>query len=311
MSFKILAKTKEMDKEEWLKYRNGGIGGSDVSIIAGINPFKSSYQLWLEKTGRIEPRGESSEYAYFGSILEPVVRKEFVSRSGIKVRQKHMILQNCEFPFMYANLDGVATVDGRKAVFEAKTASAFKQDLWKIEVPAPYILQVQHYMAVTGYEKAYIAALVGGNHFYYHEVERDEEMIGKIIAMEKCFWEENVLKDVEPVPDGSEATTNYFNRKFKESDGTTIELPPEAIEVCEEYVKLSAEMKDLETRKNAAANQLKSLLKGAEWGNVGNMHVSWKQVQKSYVDSKRLREENPRIYEEYLKETSYRKLSVA
>ena len=51
---KILAKTKDLSHEEWLKYRTQGIGGSDVSILAGINPFKSVHQLCLEKTGQVE-----------------------------------------------------------------------------------------------------------------------------------------------------------------------------------------------------------------------------------------------------------------
>lgn len=52
---KVVVKTNNLSREEWLKYRTKGIGGSDVSIIAGINPFKSAHQLWLEKTGQIEP----------------------------------------------------------------------------------------------------------------------------------------------------------------------------------------------------------------------------------------------------------------
>lgn len=52
---KIVVKTADLSREEWLKYRTKGIGGSDVSIIAGINPFKSVHQLWLEKTGQTEP----------------------------------------------------------------------------------------------------------------------------------------------------------------------------------------------------------------------------------------------------------------
>lgn len=47
---RVVVKTNNLTKEEWLKYRTHGIGGSDVSVIAGINPYKSVYQLWLEKT---------------------------------------------------------------------------------------------------------------------------------------------------------------------------------------------------------------------------------------------------------------------
>ena len=77
--------------------------------------------------------------------------------------------------------------------------------------------QIQHYMAVTEAKKTYIAALVGGNSFIYHEVYRDENMIQEIIKMEERFWKENVLKGIEPEADGSKATTDFLNQKYKKS----------------------------------------------------------------------------------------------
>ena len=308
---KVVVKTSNLTREEWLKYRTKGIGGSDVSIIAGINPFKSVHQLWLEKTGQAEPEEEGSEYTHFGTLLEPIVRKEFMERTGIKVRQKHMLLQSEEHPFMFADLDGVINEDGQLCIFEAKTASAYKQEVWEEEVPAPYILQIQHYMAVTGAKKTYIAALVGGNHFFYHVVERDEEMIAKIIVMEKYFWQHHVMGGVEPVPDGSEATTRYFNERFRISNGKTIELPDEVLPVCEEYDNLTRQIKELETAKNAAANQLKSYLGEAEAGTVGDRKITWKSVSKNSVDTKRLKSEHPDIYTDCLTQSSYRRFLVA
>ena len=308
---KVVVKTSNLTREEWLKYRTKGIGGSDVSIIAGINPFKSVHQLWLEKTGQAEPEEEGSEYTHFGTLLEPIVRKEFMERTGIKVRQKHMLLQSEEHPFMFADLDGVINEDGQLCIFEAKTASAYKQEVWEEEVPAPYILQVQHYMAVTGAKKTYIAALVGGNHFFYHVVERDEEMIAKIIVMEKYFWQNHVMGGVEPVPDGSEATTRYFNERFRNSNGETIELPDEVLPVCEEYDNLTRQIRELETAKNAAANQLKSYLGEAEAGTVGDRKITWKSVSKNSVDTKRLKSEHPDIYTDCLTQSSYRRFLVA
>ena len=166
-------------------------------------------------------------------------------------------------------------------------------------------------MAVTGAKKTYIAALVGGNHFFWHEIPRDEEMIGKIIAMEKYFWETHVVGGVEPIPDGSEATTNYFNSKFSSSNGQTIELPQEALSVCDEFDRISAEIKKLETEKNAAANLLKSYLKEAEIGIVGERKITWKEIYKSSLDTKRLKSEKPDVYTDYLTQSSYRRLSVA
>lgn len=311
MMYRVIAGTKNLTKSEWLKLRTMGIGGSDVSVIAGINPFKSIYQLWLEKTGQIEISEEESDYAHFGTLLEPVVRKEFTERTGIKVRRKNMLLQSVQNPFMIADLDGIINDNGKPAIFEAKTASAYKEDVWKEGVPAEYILQVQHYMAVTGAERTYVAAIVGGNRFHYHVVERDNDMISKITAMEYCFWKTNVEGMDEPVPDGSEATTEYFNNRFGISNGETVVLPESALAVCEEYSELSGQLKELERKRAAAANKLKNYLKEAETGIVGDRTVSWKPVVKSSVDTRRLKEEMPAVYDSFLRESSYRRLSVA
>ena len=42
-------------REEWLKARTQGIGGSDAGCIVGANPWKSARQLWKEKTGADKP----------------------------------------------------------------------------------------------------------------------------------------------------------------------------------------------------------------------------------------------------------------
>ena len=106
MNARALVKTVNLSHADWLRYRTMGIGGSDVSVIAGINPYKSAYQLWLEKTGQTEPAESENEYTHFGTVLEPVIRKEFMERTGFKVRQKHMLLKSENYPFMLANLDG-------------------------------------------------------------------------------------------------------------------------------------------------------------------------------------------------------------
>lgn len=51
----LIMTVKQMeDRDAWLKIRTSGIGGSDAGTIMGANPWKSPYQLWLEKTGQVE-----------------------------------------------------------------------------------------------------------------------------------------------------------------------------------------------------------------------------------------------------------------
>ena len=45
----IVYETKDMPKNEWLKARKEGIGGSDASSALGFNPYRSSISVYLEK----------------------------------------------------------------------------------------------------------------------------------------------------------------------------------------------------------------------------------------------------------------------
>ena len=308
---RTLVKTANMPREEWLKWRTFGIGGSDASVIVGLNKFRSIYQLWLEKTGQVVPEEEENDYTHFGTLLEPIVRAEFTRRTRIKVRAKKALLQSEEFPYMIADLDGVIYENGEMCIFEAKTASAYKKETWEDGVPVEYKLQVQHYMAVTGARKTYIAALVGGNQFFYYEVYRDEELINIITRAEKKFWEENVLQGKEPAPDGSNATTDYLKQKYNISNGETITLPADALALCTSYDNLSEQIKAVTERRDAVANQLKAYLKENEVGIIGDRKVSWKSVTSTSFDKKRLEQENREIYEAYVTKTEYRTFMVA
>ena len=102
----VLVSAKDMSKKDWLRWRVKGIGGSDASVVCGQNRYKSPVELWMEKTGQIEPK-VAGEAAYWGTTLEPLVRAEFVQRTGLPIKHEHAILQHSEYPFMLANLDGI------------------------------------------------------------------------------------------------------------------------------------------------------------------------------------------------------------
>lgn len=311
MNAKVFADTSAMTREQWLKYRTMGIGGSDVSVIAGINPYRSVFQLWLEKTGQLEPAESGNECTHFGTVLEPIVKQEFTERTGIEIFEPKCIYQHKDYPFMLANLDGVVTVNGEDCIFEAKTASAYKLDEWENGIPSEYMMQIQHYMAVTGLKKTYIAALIGGNHFVYKTVDCDEKMIANIIEMERRFWEENVIGGIEPTADGSNGTTAWLNERYSKSNGERIKLTDETVTICEEYNDISEQIEVLSAEKDALSNRLKSLMKDNEVGIAGRFKVSWKSVDSSRFDSTKFKADNPEMYGKYIKHSSYRRFGIS
>ncbi len=308
---KKLISTANMTRDEWLEWRTCGIGGSDASIIAGVNAYTSVYELWQYKTGQRIPKEADNDFTHFGTILEPIIKQEFTRRTGLKVRNRRAIYQSDEYPFMIADLDGVVNDHGEMCVFEAKTASAYKLEVWEKGVPLEYLYQVQHYLAVTGWKKAYIAVLVGGNHFICRVIERDETMIAKIIAMERRFWEGQVLPKIEPPMDGSEATRVYLNETYAQAVSTVIELPEETLELCKVYDELSRQIEALKEQKEAITNQMKFYLGENEKGVVGDREITWKNVTTTTFDRKRLEREHQELYKEYCTQSQYRRFQVA
>lgn len=54
--------------------RDKFIGGSDIPIIMGISPFKTRYQLLLEKAGIAESEFTGNIYTKYGDDIEPLIR---------------------------------------------------------------------------------------------------------------------------------------------------------------------------------------------------------------------------------------------
>ena len=304
--------TGKLTREEWLQLRRTGIGGSDASVIMGKNPYRSILQLWEEKTGKLPVTDNGNEYTYWGNMMEPIIRKEFMNRTGLKVRQKHAMIIHKDYPYLFADVDGIATDErGEKCIFEAKTASQYKAEQWENGVPEEYVLQVQHYLEVCGMNKAYIAALIGGNRFVFHTIYRDDDLIKELISREKEFWEECVLKEIEPVMDDSDATKDYLNEKYSDSIADTIQLQENMKSVLTEYQNIDSKVKELEKQKTGLANQIKVAMGAHETGEVDGTVVSWKKISRESLDSRRLRKEQPEVFAEYSNISSYRKLSIA
>ena len=73
------------------KDRRKFIGGSDTGTIMNVNPWKSQYELWLEKTGQLEPDDISDKLqVWFGTEEEEIVAKRFCLETGKSVRRSNM-----------------------------------------------------------------------------------------------------------------------------------------------------------------------------------------------------------------------------
>lgn len=311
MSADILVKTSGLSHEEWLAWRNKGIGGSDIAILLGISRYKSPMSLYLEKAGLKEPDDLSdNEAVYWGNVLEEVVAQEFSSRTGMKVRKRNAILKHPEHEWALANVDRL--IIGKREGLECKTTNEYKKGEWSTEqVPDEYFLQCQWYMAVTGFLKWHIAVLIGGNKFKHFEIERDEELIESLLQRAGVFWNEHVKLQNPPAWDGSDDASDLLKSLYpQEMKGTQVELPPRFETKAVRYDELKVQADDLKKEMEQIKQEIQETMGDHEVGYIGDRKVKWAGYDQTRIDSKTLKAERPEIFQEYSKTSYVRKFTI-
>lgn len=310
MNANILVETEGLSREEWLRYRKCGIGGSDVAAILGISKWNSAISLWLDKTNQTNEPVEENEAMQWGTIMEPIIRKHFAEVTGKTVVEVKAMLQHPEHPFMLADVDGLTTDDeGNPAILEIKTASEYKRSEWENDIPSYYQTQVQHYLCVTGVQKAYVAVLIGGNSFKVYEVDADAEIQSMLIAVEKDFWNK-VQNMIRPEMDGSDAAKNLLDSLYHGGIEEQIVMPDEAIEYIDAYIEACAEEDNAKAKKQEASNHIKEIMGDYDKATCLGHSISWKPVSAERLDSKALKAAEPELYAKYVKKSVSRRFTI-
>jgi len=153
-------------RRQWLKGREGRIGGSEAAACVGLNPWMSNVDLWKIKTGRMKKSIGNPAAAEYGNRAEPLIRELFIlDNPQLTVEYiEHNIYTNDDFPWAHASLDGSYTTEGGDfGVLEIKTAainSSVAYAKWNNQIPDNYYCQICHYLAVTEAQEATLRALL-------------------------------------------------------------------------------------------------------------------------------------------------------
>ncbi len=280
-----LVSTKELSREAWLTVRKQGIGSSDAAAAVGLNPYQSQLELWMVKTGRdgnlpkIDPNDESSPM-YWGTILEPIVAVHYTKRTNNKVRRINAVLQHSDpdKSWMLANIDYSVVGSDEVQILECKTAGEFGSRLWRDGVPEYIQCQVQHQMAVTGKAVVDVCVLICGQEIRVYRIERDDELIDRLIELERKFWH-YVEHDIEPPADGSESAGQALRALYPQDSGNTIDLT-EDLAMSTAFigmVKMRAEIESRKEIEDQLKQKIQQRMAEASKAIFRSGTVSWKR----------------------------------
>jgi putative phage-type endonuclease len=288
-----LVETRELDRRQWLEARKGGIGSSDAAAAVGLSPYKSQLELWMEKTGRavakVEDANDPESPMYWGTLLEPNVATAYMHRTGRKVRKLNAVLQHLTFPFMLANIDREVVGSPDVQILECKTAGEFGSRLWRDGVPEYVQLQVQHQLAVTGKVAADVAVLLCGQQLEIHRIERDDEVIARLIVLEAQFWD-HVEADTPPPADGS-ASADRALRQLYPSGGDTLDFSEDQrlSSAFAELVTLRRELEAMEGRAELLKQTLQQAMGDAARAVFASGEVTYRRARDgTRLDTQRL-----------------------
>lgn len=232
---------------QWLEERRKGIGGSDVAAILGLSPWKTPFAVYQEKRREVAD-WNGNEATDWGKRMEPAIRQWYSDTTGRIVRVPDKIMFHPVHTFMLASLDGL-TDDER--IVEIKTARSARGwgEPGTNEIPDYYLVQVMHYLAVTGFPVADLPVSIGGGSPELYEIPADNELIEMIIDAEGSFWRQ-VQDGIPPAPVTYADAVQRFGRSAAEgavlasqqdimdvSTLRTIQSTKKALEAREEEIK--------------------------------------------------------------------------
>jgi putative phage-type endonuclease len=256
----------QQGSQEWLDFRKGKVGASDVASILEMSPWETKLQCWerfisgaskqknasMQRGTDLEPEALSAANAIFGGDpFRPVV------------------LQSVEFPDLIASLDGYREWMGKREILEIKCPGEKDHSCAeKGIVPEKYYPQLQHQMWMANVPYA-IYFSYGIREPAIVKVLRDETFIAQMIDQELQF-----LKDLR----------NWTRPEPRDSDWIKID-DPTAIASVEKYFQIDCEIKSLESRREEIKEFLKILAKNPR-SIIGNARLQKVDVT-GHIDTKK------------------------
>jgi putative phage-type endonuclease len=187
-----------------LERRKSHLGSSDIPALMGLDQRRNQYDLWLEKTGKLEPETEAENQnnpMLAGKLIEPAVLQWAELSLGKMTRNQFRSAKSRELPIA-AHVDAILDASGEPV--EAKTsglygyAGAHWGENQSDEVPDYVLLQSFAHMIVTGQQVCHVPVFIAFRGFAMFHVPYDETVADAICTVATDFWEKHVLADIPP-----------------------------------------------------------------------------------------------------------------
>jgi putative phage-type endonuclease len=288
------------NKQEWLRERKNYLGGSDLGAIAGLNPYRTALDVYLDKTSD-DIAEDTNSAMRWGTLLEDVIAKEYAQVTGYDVEVEPNTIYHPKYKFLGANIDRWVDrwVNNGTHILECKTAGFNKGKEWgdsgTDQIPESYLVQVAYYAAICDVPKVDIAVLIGGQDFRIYTYERNKELEEKLIKIACNFWHNHIEKRMPPKCVNTRDTFNLF----PQSNYQEIVAEDNIMEKWEELKVAREEESMIQTTIEKLKVEIQEFMRDYDVliDINGNVIATWKNVApKTLIDQKKFKEKYKEIY---------------
>ena len=261
---------------EELKARQQGLGASEISAVLGLSPYKSRYELYIEKTTDDPARFQKDTPATAaGRRMEEVIALMYEEDTGHKTRLARRVVHP-DVPYLFATPDRLVTLsDGGECGLEIKNVGTHRMNEWgprgSFEIPDYYYTQIAACMMAQNMERWDVAALLGGSDLRIYTFRRNAEFESFILEESDVFWRQHVEKRIPPsFETGELRAKDFMKRLYPAVESTTVALPEEALLWAQALTESKKMVKQYETHVKWASNQILQYMGSHERGVLPN-----------------------------------------
>jgi predicted phage-related endonuclease len=261
--------SKQPDNRE--ETRRKFIGASELLAACVGDKYTSRGALWELKTGRRAPVRENTAMRW-GNRLEAFLIEDWAELNCAEVLSTQKRVQWCDDPPLVATLDAVVQLpDGTVCPLECKTTTSRNQELGEEgdEIPLRWVIQAQAQIAAIDAQECRFAVLVDQAELRQFRIERDQQVIDRLIERAAEFWR-YVKDDTVPPAEWYEVDERLNRHQWIKDPGVSVELPADIAGRWSEYEETGRQIKTLEERRESLKADVVAALGDANRGLLGD-----------------------------------------
>jgi putative phage-type endonuclease len=256
--------------------RKCAVGASDVAKILGVSNYGTAYDVWLEKTGKLDGTDKDNPAIEIGNVLEPaLIDWAKAKHPGTWFKQVRKAHKSLPLASTYDALNMPM-----RAAIEAKTggiANPFGsiRDQWgepgTDQIPDAYLLQCQAQIMCADLEVVHVPALIGGRGLHMYEVRPHRDLIEIIGERVTAFWE---CVTTDTPPEGW--PTLDVARHIRREEGKRVEVP---LDIFQSWREAAARKSQAEKDEKEEKAKLLALMMDASVGFCETGEIRCKRIQ--------------------------------